>query len=239
MDYIITLCGICFIIPVKTRYTYKRISSFIEKNEDINLAEYISVDEISEYDEELDSLRPGVRELTSLIIPISDHLLKYNCCVIHGLSFSWRNKGFLFCGPSGVGKTTQYQLWETEYGDEIAILNGDKPILEQRREDQFILHPSPWTGKEDLYSYDSKQLYGIIYLEQGTENNIVQINDSSIVLSLLQEIFYSARTVNLVDNVASIIHNLLTSVPIWKLTNKGDTNSVILTHEVLEEFYRY
>ena len=75
-------------------------------------------------------------------------LLERHRMVFHGVSFLWNGSGYIFTAPSGTGKTTQIRNWQQEYGDEVALLNGDKPILEFQSSGEILIHPSPWKGKE-------------------------------------------------------------------------------------------
>lgn len=239
MDYEINLGGINFLVPVRSGTTIERFTPFSVKSDSIEPVDIISEKEVMHFIDSAGSISLKIREFTALIIPVSDHLLRYHCCIFHGLSVSLFNKGFLFCGPSGVGKTTQYCLWKEMYKDEVCILNGDKPILEWIEiEKRFILHPSPWTGKENYFSMNKKKLEGIVYLEQGSVNKIERANNISMVIPLIQQVFYSAVSIDLIDEVTSITDGLLKYIPIWKLTNRGDMQSVIMMHDMLEDYFK-
>ena len=81
---------------------------------------------------------------------VSDVLIPFRRTVFHGCAFLWRGRVVLLCAPSGTGKTTHYVRWKQLCGDEIQILNGDKPVLFARQEGDVTVHPSPWHGKEGM-----------------------------------------------------------------------------------------
>ena len=91
-----------------------------------------------------------------------DSLMKKNRIIFHGATFLWHKKAWLFSAPSGTGKTTQLLNWKRIFGDEIVILNGDKPILELC-EDGSIFFPDevgdPVLQKDPLH--DLQGLPGI------------------------------------------------------------------------------
>ena len=68
-------------------------------------------------------------EYMELCRRVSDVLIPFRRTVFHGCAFLWRGRVVLLCAPSGTGKTTHYVRWKQLCGDEIQILNGDKPVL--------------------------------------------------------------------------------------------------------------
>ena len=59
-------------------------------------------------------------------------------------------EGLPLAAPSGVGKTTQLNLWWQLYPGEITIINGDKPALQFQENGPILVHATPWRGKEAL-----------------------------------------------------------------------------------------
>ena len=111
-------------------------------------------------------------EMMELCPRVSDALLPFGRLVFHALAFEWRGRVWLLTGPSGAGKTTHYLRWKLRYGEELRLLNGDKPLLEIPPEGAITVHPSPWYGKEGMQQYFSGPLGGIILLEKAAENRM-------------------------------------------------------------------
>lgn len=151
----------------------------------------------------------------------------------HGAAFYWNGKAFLFAGKSGIGKTTQLKNWLKLYGKEIEIINGDKPIIELKEDNRFIVHPSPWTGKEGWNGNMSGELGGIILLEQGKENSISRMSVKEAVYPIFLQFLYKPDNIESVNLVCDYEHHLLNSVPVWNLINTGDEDSAKLTYKVL------
>ncbi|MBR2779722.1 MAG: hypothetical protein IKD85_06085 [Firmicutes bacterium] len=176
-------------------------------------------------------------EFEMLLNRLSDALLKYDAFIFHGAAFQWRGKAYIFTAPSGTGKTTQYRRWREVYGDEIRILNGDKPVLRflQEEPDGTVrVYPSPWHGKEGYARGFSKlPLGGIIYLEQGSENRIWKMAPEEAGIPLFTQLLFSAADAPSVQKGASLIDRLANSVPVWKLVNLGDHASAKLTHDTI------
>lgn len=161
-----------------------------------------------------------------------DALLPRRRCIFHGAAFLWRGKAWIFTGPSGTGKTTQYVLWKLLYGEELEILNGDKPLLDFSGSTIFV-RPSPWMGKECMCRMKSAPLGGILLLRQGRENSIRRLTPREAVLPIYGQFIYSAAAVEQARQVCALERQLLTSVPLWELTNLGDRGSARLAHDTL------
>jgi len=74
--------------------------------------------------------------------------------------------------PSGTGKSTHAFLWQKFLGeDNVAVINGDKPIL-RFREDDVLACGSPWAGKDGLQRNVCTPLGGICLLKRSSENII-------------------------------------------------------------------
>nr|MCR5450721.1 hypothetical protein [Solobacterium sp.] len=143
-------------------------------------------------------------------------------------------KAYLFTGTSGTGKTTQLRHWINLFPDEVEIINGDKPVIEQR-ENTFIVHPSPWTGKEGWTGTRSAELGGIITLEQGNKDQIYRMNKKDAVFPLFLQFLYKADDEESVDLVCEYERDLIENIPVWKLINTGTEASALLTHKTLTE----
>lgn len=162
-----------------------------------------------------------------------DELLKHDRCVFHGAAFLWKGKAYLFTAQSGTGKSTQLFNWMDLYGEEIQIMNGDKPVLYYDGE-KVMVYPSPWKGKEGLGD-DSliAPMGGIIILEQGKENRIKRLAPQQSVKHLIQRILFTVETKEAVYCASKMIEAIVSSVPVWKLINTGNKESSELTYETI------
>lgn len=176
-------------------------------------------------------------EYSLLFENIANPILRYSRFFFHGAAFLWNEKVFLFTGKSGVGKTTMLRNWLQLYPDEIEIINGDKPVIEQSGDD-FIAHPSPWTGKEGWNGKKKGKLAGIICLEQGKTNHIFRLSKGNAVFPIFLQFLYNPTDEESVDLVCGYEQNLLDSIPVWKFINDGTPAAAELSYKVLKkEFF--
>lgn len=172
-------------------------------------------------------------EFYALIAITSRALLKHGKCLFHGAAFLWHNLAWLITAPSGTGKTTQLRHWQEQFGDEIELINGDKPVMECREDETVWLYPSPWNGKENLSGTASGRLGGVIYLEQADQNEISRMDLRACMIPLYRQFLYYADYEDEIRAVGRMQDVLLRNVPVWKLRNRGDEASARLTRDTL------
>lgn len=177
-----------------------------------------------------------VLEYNILVSVVCDALLPLKRCIFHGTAFLWRGKAYIFTAPSGTGKTTQYVHWRHLYGDELHMLNGDKPVLECQADGTVWVYPSPWMGKEGWGRMISAPLGGLIYLTQNPNNQFSPLSMQQAVRPIFSQFLFTANSAEAVHQVCAIEEQMLRSVPVWHLANRGDEASARLCHDTLLQF---
>lgn len=164
----------------------------------------------------------------------SDALMPYDRFLFHAAAILWRDRAWLLAANSGTGKSTQLRHWMNLYPDEVRIINGDKPILHRISNDGFMVYPSPWKGKE-RWGDDSlaAPLGGIILLEQGKENAFSSLSPFKAARPFLTFFFSAFESESSVQQLCRLEEDLITKTPLWRLVNRGDEASAILTHDTL------
>ena len=173
-------------------------------------------------------------EYSLLLESIANPILRYSRFFFHGAAFLWNEKVFLFTGKSGVGKTTMLRNWLQLYPAEIEIVNGDKPVIEQRG-DEFIVYPSPWTGKEGWNGTRSSRLASIICLEQGKENHFTHLDMKAAAFPIFLQFLYTPSDVGSVDLVCGYTEKLLNRIPIGRFVNDGTPEAAKELHDTLSK----
>ena len=172
-------------------------------------------------------------EYRCLIELTARRLLRSGGCVFHAVAFYWQNRAWLLTAPSGVGKTTQFLNWQRLHPEEITVISGDMPALETREDGTVWVHPSSWNGKENLFSWISAPLGGIVLLEQGKENSIVPLSPRDGVMPLLQQFMALPETEEELVAMAALLERMLRMAPACQLVNLGDEASTELLRATL------
>ncbi len=141
--------------------------------------------------------------------------LDYDAMLMHSAAVSVNNEAFLFTAVSGTGKTTHISLWEKKFGDEMTIINGDKPLI-RMIDGRFYACGTPWRGKEDFGENIMIPIKAICVLERGKENEIKKIPPAEAISTMLVQ---TLRTNDLseMEKMLTLTDKLLKSVPFYRL----------------------
>ena len=87
---------------------------------------------------------PAYCESLALYRKICTRMLDYDAFLLHAAVVSYGGRGFAFAAKSGTGKSTHVAQWMRALGDDVTVVNGDKPILRWRSgEDAGTLGETP------------------------------------------------------------------------------------------------
>lgn len=129
-------------------------------------------------------------EFAALHRKICEKLIDSETIMIHGAAISLDTNSFLFCGKSGIGKTTHIFNWTDQF-PKTQVINGDKPFVISRADDKnALVCGSPWAGKEKMSENAIAPLSAIVFLERSEENHIHRISFSEAFPCLYQQVFF-------------------------------------------------
>ena len=100
------------------------------------------------------------------------HAVQRHIIYLHSSLIDHQGRGLMFLGPSGIGKTTQAELWN-QYRDAL-IINGDV-VFVQETADSFLGWGTPWHGSSPYCENASVPVYAMIVLKQSSENSIREL----------------------------------------------------------------
>ena len=176
----------------------------------------------------------GYIEGKLLIALTAQHLLRYGACIFHAVAFRWHGYAWLFTGPSGAGKTTQYRRWKAQYGSEVEMICGDMPVLALEADGTIRVHPSAWNGKECLSGDGTAPLGGVIWLAHAEENSMERMEPAQSVRPLLRQFICIPDTEQEIAAYTALADRMVTDHPVWLLRNRADEESVHLARQTLE-----
>ena len=117
---------------------------------------------------------------------ILDRAIAYDAIMIHGAAIAVKDASYVFCGKSGVGKTTHIQKW-LEQNSNAFVINGDKPII-RLIDGTFYVCGTPWSGKEHMNTNTMVPLKSILFMTRSEDNAVARIDFSQAFPRMLNQI---------------------------------------------------
>lgn len=158
-------------------------------------------------------------------------LLRFNGMLVHSSAIVKNNKAYLFSGKSGVGKSTHTGLWLKEFGDEVYILNEDKPAV-RKIDGKYYTYGTPWSGKTNTNVNRKAELECIVFLGQAEENAIRKVDAKEAFTSLFEQTDRKADgryMIALMDMMEEIVKD----IPIYHLDCNISREAVRLAHDTI------
>lgn len=149
---------------------------------------------------------------------------------VHSSLISQQNQGIMFLGPSGIGKTTQAELWQ-KYRSSL-IINGDI-VFVQETDSGFLGWGTPWHGSSPYCENTSVPLKAMIVLKQSDQNSIRELTGFEKVTEVSNSVFYPQWLENGMELCLETLDHLLTSIPVYELRCRPDEDAVRLTEQTI------
>lgn len=165
-------------------------------------------------------------------IAFEELLLQRNAMILHASYISTLYGGILFSGPSGIGKSTQANLW-VEHED-AKLINGDRTIIRQS-DAVWRAYGSPYAGSSRCFVDQSDPIRTIVILEQSNKCSIQKLSPAIAFMKV-----YAGMTVNTwnkeyVQKITNLLGQMILEVPVYLLKCTPTKESVELLKDRLEK----
>ncbi|MCD8383119.1 MAG: hypothetical protein LUC30_09490 [Clostridiales bacterium] len=141
-------------------------------------------------------------------------LLQFGGLLLHSAFIRWQGQGILFSADSGVGKSTQADLWVKYQGAEI--LNGDRAGL-RKVNGVWTAYGLPYAGSSRVYRNESAPVAAVFMLEQAKVNEVQPLTPAQALRKLYPQTTVHGWDTDYVQQALPLIENLVTSVPVYLL----------------------
>ena len=158
---------------------------------------------------------PGYLESIAVYRKIAQIIPSFDGIVFHGAVIALNGRAYAVTARSGVGKTTHLSIWLREFGDEVHILNGDKPIL-RVIDGKVWAAGTPWRGKENYGVPEMLPLCGIAFLERAEKPSAEPIGISEALIPFINQI-YVPDSEEYAPKALSVANKIISSVPMTRL----------------------
>lgn len=155
----------------------------------------------------------------------------YNRSILHASVVAYEERGILFVGPSGIGKSTQARLWEEVLGADI--VNGDRAAV--HKENVWTAWGIPYAGTSRIYKNESVPIDAIIILKQAGFNEIEKVTAAQAIVSIYPEVSLHHWERQFVEKQMQMLQELTRDVPVYRYQCVPDESAVRFLKEFLEK----
>ena len=170
----------------------------------------------------------GMGAFEALTFLIFYAFLQHRVLTFHGALVEVGGRGFVLCGESGVGKTTQARLWRDHKN--ALIINGDRAACYQKQ-GKWLGFGTPWCGTSGEYVNRSVPLQAVVLPEQGQENRVTAADG----MQLLAHVVCPAWDREATEIMLALLDRFLTEIPVLKLECTPDASAVEVLCRALED----
>lgn len=163
--------------------------------------------------------RRDIRHYLYVLRAVSWHLLLHDGCILHSAGLQMGGRGVALCGKSGVGKSTMTRHLQTRMPS-CAVLCEDMPALTETSTG-WILHGTPFCGKDTQCKNAAAPLAGIVLLRQARENRLSRPSTQEAMFELLSAVPRPVHSATLSAIAAERLLRLSQQIPLLLFENDG------------------
>ncbi len=149
----------------------------------------------------------------------------------HSAFVLYKGKALIFTGPSGIGKTTQAELWR-DYQDAL-IVNGDASLLRPMDDGRWWAFGTPVHGSSPYCENEKAPIAAIIALEQGKDNVLTPMDNFSALSACVPEFYRPKLDEAAEETFWNSVDALFEAVPVYHLTCRPDRDATELVKKEL------
>ena len=176
----------------------------------------------------------GYSESVCIYRNLAYRLPEYDALLLHGAAVARGDEAYIFSAPSGTGKSTHLRLWVKAHGDELQVINGDKPILRRQEDGKFKVYGTPWSGKEGWENDVSATLAGLCFLRRGKKNEIARIELREAAERIFKQIVFPRDTAAL-TKMLQLLDAVIRSCPVYLLACDISPEAAELSYRTMTE----
>jgi len=105
--------------------------------------------------------------------------------ILHALGLYRGERGLVFCGVSGAGKSTMAELWRKT---DVTLLSDDRIVL-RREKGRFFIYGTPWLGTARACTASSAPLEQIYFIVKSPENYLKPLSNVEAATRLVVRCF--------------------------------------------------
>lgn len=159
-------------------------------------------------------------------------MIRENRLCFHASCVATDLGGILFSGPSGIGKSTQADLWCRLR--EGKLINGDRPILSVDG-GEVLAWGSPYAGSSRCYVNGSCPVSAIVMLRQAPQCSLRRLSHGEAVRRIYAGLNVHRWDRGFINKACDLTVELAARLPVYELSCTPDEAAVVCLENALKE----
>lgn len=134
--------------------------------------------------------------------------------ILHCAYVEYQKNAILFTAPSGVGKSTQAELWCRHRG--ARLINGDRAAIVPEK-NTFSAHGVPFSGSSGIAKNEKYPIKAIVYLSQAPQNSIARLTGVSAFHKLWEGCSADVWNKTDMESCIKTVSNAASKIPMFYL----------------------
>ena len=152
--------------------------------------------------------------------------------IVHASCIKHQGKAILFCGPSGMGKSTQAKLWEQTY--DCYMLSSDAPAVFPNEDGKgAIAYGMPWDGSDQIMLQEDAPVAAVIELNQAKENRIRPMSEQEAFQRMMQQGHTPLWDQETMFKEMAVMKKIAKAVPFYHLDCLPNQDAARLVHKTI------
>lgn len=141
-------------------------------------------------------------------------------------------QAILFTGPSGIGKSTQADLWMRLRNAEL--INGDRSIV-RLHQGKAMVYGVPYSGSSRVCHNETLPLQAIVCLSQAPRSKIERLTGLRAFRELWAQCCVNTWNRDDMDQCIQTLMEVIQNVPVYHLACTPDESAVVALETMLKE----
>lgn len=157
-------------------------------------------------------------------------LQKEGRAILHASCVETPSGAVLFCGPSGVGKSTQSELWVKNRA--CRVINGDRTVLAEVN-GRWTAFGSPYAGSSRIWLNESCPVRAIVLLDKSETNSVLRLSGVKAFRAVFSVMTANSRDRQSVVAAMDLAEKIVAKVPVFSLACRADISAVEALEKLL------
>lgn len=150
----------------------------------------------------------------SSLFALERRMIEQDSLILHCAYIVYKGKAILFSAPSGVGKSTQAELWE-RYRKSYTV-NGDRALL-RKIDNRWTACGWPVCGSSEICNLKDTPVHAIVMLTQSKTNHAEKLSPVHAFTQLYGQITINQWNAGFIERALSNLEDIICSVPVYHL----------------------